>query len=58
MNAGTKDHSMRFPATPRSRRLAYSGTLAVLSLAEIRAEVDATFGGDGAPGTPTDLPTG
>ena len=57
MNACTKDHSMRFPATPRSRRLACSGTLAVLSLAEIRAEVNATLGGNGAPGTPTDLPT-
>jgi hypothetical protein len=28
------------------------------SLAEIRAEVDATFGGNGVPGTPTDLPKG
>ena len=28
------------------------------SLAEIRAEVDATFGGNGVPGTSTDLPTG
>jgi hypothetical protein len=28
------------------------------SLAEIRAEVDATFGGSGVPGTPTDLPQG
>lgn len=28
------------------------------SLAEIRAEVDATFGGKGVPGTPTDLPKG
>jgi hypothetical protein len=28
------------------------------SLAEIRAEVDATFGGNGVPGTPTDLPQG
>ena len=28
------------------------------SLAEIRAEVDATFGGNGIPGTPTDLPKG
>jgi hypothetical protein len=28
------------------------------SLAQVRAEVDATFGGNGAPGTPTDLPKG
>lgn len=28
------------------------------SFAEIRAEVDATFGGNGVPGTPTDLPKG
>lgn len=28
------------------------------SLAAIRAEVDATFGGNGVPGTPTDLPRG
>jgi hypothetical protein len=28
------------------------------SLAEIRAQVDATFGGNGVPGTPTDLPKG
>lgn len=28
------------------------------SLAEIRAEVDATFSGNGVPGTPTDLPKG
>jgi hypothetical protein len=28
------------------------------SLAAIRAEVDATFGGNGVPGTPTDLPKG
>jgi hypothetical protein len=48
---------MRFPATPRSRCRACSGPLAVLSLAEIRAEVDATLGGNGVPGTPTDLPT-
>jgi len=28
------------------------------SLAQVRAEVDATFGGNGVPGTPTDLPKG
>jgi hypothetical protein len=28
------------------------------SVAEVRAEVDATFGGNGVPGTPTDLPQG
>jgi len=28
------------------------------SLAQVRAEVDATFGGNGVPGTPTDLPQG
>lgn len=28
------------------------------SLSEIRAEVDTTFGGNGVPGTPTDLPKG